>query len=253
MIHPVNLLYVAWQAPESRRILPVGRLLRVEVGFEFAYIQAVSVATALGFLPLVTFPELREVYRCPKLPPLFSNRLMSRSRPDFSRYVTEFALRPDEAEPFTVLARSGGRRTTDKLEIFAPPRPGPEGVEGLFLARGVRHIPGSEDALCHLPIGAALRVVAEPSNAVNPAALMLHNEQGQRLGYVPDYLANELAQRENAIPNLRVRVVKVNLDPAPVHHRLLCGYAWAGDAEPPLFSGAQYQPLPASAAGAHAA
>lgn len=250
---PPNLLYIAWQASESRRILPVGRLLRTADGYEFAYIGAVRQAQELGFLPLVTFPDLDELYRCAELPPLFSNRVMSPSRPDFRTHLAEFALSLEDSEPFTVLSRSGGRRTTDKLEIFAPPQRTANGAEGLFLARGVRHIPGSEAALQDLAPGAVLGVKAEPSNAVNPVALLLRDAQGRMLGYVPDYLANELARAGGSAGQLHVSTVQVNPDPAPAHHRLLCQYLWTGGTAHTLFTGDAYQPLPAAATPAHAA
>ncbi len=201
----------------------------------------------------MTFPELDELYRCPELPPLFSNRVMSPSRPDFRAHLAEFALSSEEGEPFTVLARSGGRRTTDKLEVFAPPQRTESGAEGLFLARGVRHIAGSEAALEELAPGALLCVLPEPTNAVNPAALLIQDVKGRTLGYVPDYLANELARTAGSPTQLQVTVVKVNPEPAPVHHRLLCKYVWTGDAEQALFTGEAYQPLPAAATPAHAA
>jgi hypothetical protein len=88
----------------------VGRLLRVSDGYEFAYIGAVHRAQQLGFEPLLTFPSFDNVYRSSQLPPVFSNRLMNASRNDFAEHVARLALRVDEAEPFTVLARSAGRR-----------------------------------------------------------------------------------------------------------------------------------------------
>lgn len=53
--HPRNLgmtyvpkvLFVAWQDAKSRRIIPVGRLLRLPDGFEFAYIGSVKRAQEL--------------------------------------------------------------------------------------------------------------------------------------------------------------------------------------------------------------
>ena len=250
---PPNILYLAWQAKESRRILPVGRLLRTEHGYEFAYIRAVRAAQALGFLPLMTFPDLDEVYRCAELPPLFSNRVMRPSRPDFRAHLAEFALSVQDNEPFTVLARSGGRRMTDELEVFAPPEVTPLGAEAFFLARGVRHIGGSEAALQDLAPGTGLYVNPEPTNPVNSAALLVQDTQGRTLGYVPDYLANELALSGGSASQLQVSTVKVNPDPAPVHHRLLCKYVCTGAPVHPLFTGEAYQPLPPAATPAHAA
>ncbi len=69
---------------------------------------AVREATDLGFQPLLSFPELSTVYITSELPPLFTNRLMPKSRPDFPGYITELGLTAEQAEPFAVLARSEG-------------------------------------------------------------------------------------------------------------------------------------------------
>jgi hypothetical protein len=135
-----DTLYVAWQDGESRLIMPVGRLIRSGTRYEFAYIRAARAALERGFEPLLSFPSLEGVYRSTFLPPLFHNRVMNRSREEYRNYVAELGLSADQAEPFTILARSGGRRSTDRLEVFAPPIVTPRGAEGLFLARGVRHL-----------------------------------------------------------------------------------------------------------------
>jgi len=54
-----EVLFVAWQEPVSRKILPIARLLKHDGDYEFAYINAVEEATRLGFQPLLTFPDLR--------------------------------------------------------------------------------------------------------------------------------------------------------------------------------------------------
>jgi hypothetical protein len=76
-----------------------------------------------------SFPSLEGVYRSSFLLSLFSNRVMNHSREEYDEYVADLGLSPDQAEPFTVLARSGGRRSTDKLEVFAPPTVTSRGVE----------------------------------------------------------------------------------------------------------------------------
>ena len=79
-----DLLFVAWQDAESRRIVPIGRLLRRDGRYEFAYVNAVSDARALGFEALLTYPDLEEVYESRDLPPLFSNRLLPKRRPELA-------------------------------------------------------------------------------------------------------------------------------------------------------------------------
>jgi hypothetical protein len=242
-----KLLYLTWQDAFSRRIVPVGRLLKLEDGYEFAYIGASRRAEELGFEPLLSFPNLGTIYRSEKLPPLFSNRLMSASRKDLPNHLQRLALRVDENEPFTVLARSSGRRETDKLEVFSPPRLDGGKAEGLFLVRGVRHTPGADAALVDLRQGDKLYVAADVQNEVNPHALLLRDEQRRLLGFVPDYLAQEFGMHGYSPRALEVRVLKVNPHPAPVHHRILCTFEYASDPANPLFSDTDYEPLSAAA------
>lgn len=51
---------------------------------------------------------------CPKAP------YDACSRNDFAAHVAELALPIDEAEPFTLLSRTGGRRTTTSLKSLRP-------------------------------------------------------------------------------------------------------------------------------------
>jgi hypothetical protein len=251
-----RVLYVAWQDPQTRRILPVARVSSDQSqGYEFAYIGAVHEAQAHGFLPLLSFPDLARVYRSRQMLPLLHNRLMQRSRPDYADYLAQLGLAAESAEPFSVLGRSGGRRATDTLELFSPPTQARDGrMSSVVFARGVRHLPDAEVAIARLAEGSRLAVRAEPDNAVNPKALQLVADAGTRaqdpvvLGYLPDYLVTEL---ECDASQVEVRVRKVNLPPAPVQHRLLLDVAFPGS-DPPPFSGARYRPL-SSQASSHAA
>jgi hypothetical protein len=262
-----RVLFVAWQDPVTRRILPVARVSRESQGYEFAYIQAVREAMALGFLPLLSFPELTRVYRSRQMLPLLHNRLMQSNRPDYDDYLEQLGLAADSAEPFSVLGRSGGRRTTDTLELFSPPTLGEDGrMRSVVLARGVRHLPEAEAVIAQLCAGTQLQVRAEPGNAVNAKALQLvvagagpvmavapdpagaGPVVGTVIGYLPDYLVTELACDASQV---EVRVRRVNLPPAPVQHRLLLDVAFPSS-EPPPFSGERYVPL-SDQASSHAA
>lgn len=238
-----DTLYVAWQDGGSRRIMPVGRLTRSGERYEFAYIQAARQAQEHGFEPLLSFPSLDSVYRSDFLPPLFRNRVMNRSREEFGEYAAELGLSPEQAEPVTVLARSGGRRSTDKLEVFAPPAATSQWVEGLFLARGVRHVAGSEAVIGALQVGDRLRVIEDHENPVNRLALEVADDAGQRFAYVPDYLASEIGRVGIDPAAMVVNVERINPDPAPVHHRVLCRFCFPADQGAELFGGQDYRPI----------
>lgn len=239
-----RLLYVAWQDPQTRRILPVARLvMNEEGGYELAYIHAVAEAQEYGFLPLLSFPDLQQVYRSRELLPFLHNRLLQSSRPDYEDYLGQLGLTGEAAEPFAVLERSGGRRATDKLELFSPPTFVADGVLGcVVLARGVQHVRGAEAKIASLQAGSRLEAVVEPTNPINPRALKLRTG-GEYLGYLPDYLVSELACDPEQV---EVIVKKVNLPPAPVHHRLLLEVSFPAT-EPRPFSGHKYLPLSADA------
>jgi hypothetical protein len=188
-----QLLYVAWQDPNTRRILPVARVALDAQGWqEFAYIRGAEEAQRYGFLPLLSFPDVRQVYRSREPLPLLQNRLLQRNRPDYDEYLSQLGLDTLSAEPFTVLGRSGGRRATDKLELFSPPAKTEDGRLGcMVFARGVRHVPGADEAITTLDPGTVLQVVMDPENQFNPKALKLRRGEIS-LGYLPDYLASEL-------------------------------------------------------------
>jgi hypothetical protein len=249
---PSRVLYVGWQDPETRRILPVARVTcDANNAYEFAYIRSVYDAQTLGFLPLLSFPDLDRVYRSREMLPLLHNRLMQSNRPDYADYLGQLGLAADSAEPFTVLGRSGGRRATDTLELFNPPvstTTGPERqMSCVVLARGVRHLAEAETAIALLQAGSKLHVTPDKTNAFNPKALKLV-AGSTVIGYLPDYLVTEL---NCDAAQIDVVVRKVNLPPAPVHHRLLLDvtFPWT---DPPPFSGPKYQPVSAEASS-HAA
>jgi len=113
-------LFVNWQDENTRRIFPVGRLVNLSDGrFEFAYIAAAKEAQAFGFVPFVAFPELERVYVASELPAFFKNRVLQPGRPDYPQHLAELGLDSATATPMTILARNGGRRVTDPLELVA--------------------------------------------------------------------------------------------------------------------------------------
>lgn len=87
-------------------------------------------------------------------------------------------------------------------------------------------------------------------NEVNAAALALRTKRCELLGFVPDYLAQELARHDLPARLLTIEVRRVNPAPGPVHHRLLCHFQYPDHGDPVLFAGAEYQPLSSMATAA---
>jgi hypothetical protein len=252
----VPMLFVTWQAPESRRIFPVARVMRLPDGrYEWAYVRAVSEAQEHGFVGLPGYERLDQVSVSPELPSLFAHRLPPRGR----RRPTGTAPANDRFDPAPItLLVPIGSGNNERLEVFAPPLPASLGKAfGAFVARGVGRIAGSEAALERLETHAALSLRAEPDNPYNPrAVLILH--AGTPIGHVPDYLANELADALGAASGsgsgvaeaLRVEVLsaeRIQHAPAAPIYTVLCGYECSAELGSRLFRSHRYEPVAAEA------
>jgi len=133
----MRTLFLAWQDPKSRRWYPVGRLASSNQLYSFQYTKGAEQAAAAGFQPLASFPELRTIYVSEHLFPLFTNRILPHSRPEYGDYLKWLSVPPSERDPVVILSRSGGQRVTDTLEVFPCPeeteRPGaPDDEPGLL-------------------------------------------------------------------------------------------------------------------------
>ena len=112
-------LYMAWQdRVSSRAWFPVGRLDIEPQVHRFRYIRGAKRAQEQGgFWTLAEFPDLYETYTSPQLFATFQNRVINPRRPDRERYLKHLAL-PTDADPYEIMAVSGGKRVTDSYEVF---------------------------------------------------------------------------------------------------------------------------------------
>jgi hypothetical protein len=224
----------------------VGRLERRADGYVFEYVAGALDARERGFLGFFEFPALAARYESESLFPLFRNRLMPTARPDYREYVSGLGLDPATADPMGVLARSGGTRATDRVELFAPPVYDAERRlwESFFLLRGVRHRPASAQArVLELRPQEPLLTRLDRDNPYNPRAVLLRTADGHDVGYLPDYMVDDIARLAALPRQLEVFVVRVNPPPVPVHHRVLGRLVagWAPDFQP--YSGTAYRSL----------
>ncbi|QDQ97528.1 hypothetical protein [Tomitella fengzijianii] len=210
-------LIVAWQNPHTRAIRPVGRLTSDGPDYVFSYLS--SAPEVAGFRPIIGFPHFHRAYRSPTLFPVFSQRLMSATRPDFAWYSDILGL-PVDAAPLTVLGRSTGRREGDSLMFIPNPPVAPDGKStSTFFVHGLRHVAHAEAHLALCAEGDAATLRAEPDNPVNPRALLVISDAGHRIGWVPDLLLDYVhAMREHSSP--RVAIAQINPPTAPPNLRL---------------------------------
>jgi HIRAN domain len=223
-----NRLYVAQQL-EDASIHPVARLSvrrsSSDNKYEFRYLQAVC--NLSGFSPFLAFPDIHRRYESETLFPFFQNRVLGVNRPEYPKMLESLDL-STQAEPFEVLARSGGLRQTDQIELFPEPTRDPKTGHAIcrFFVRGVRYLPEAAENILRLDPLAELKLIPEPTNANDSEAIRITTNSGIPLGYVPRYLTAYIAEATRTCePNsTKLRVVKIG-DPAlGFHTRLMAEY-----------------------------
>ncbi len=201
-------LLVTRQDPTTRRYESLGELTHRDGQYIFTYYDDAP----------VELPGLARdrQHTSDTLFQIFGERVMSSHRRDHRRAMEQLDLGPD-AEPFEVLAVSGGRRTGDTYELTPLPEPG--AVDLPFFVHGVRYLADGERAcLDRLVPGQRLRFEPEQSNPANTRALLVASD-GTRLGHVPDPLLDivwGVIAGEHVL-----QVVRVNSPDAGFHQRLL--------------------------------
>ncbi|MEJ7618801.1 MAG: HIRAN domain-containing protein [Pyrinomonadaceae bacterium] len=249
----MKTLFLAWQDPTSRRWFTIGRLTFDEKVYRFVYTRGIQAAQIeSNFQPLLAFPDLHVEYESEELFPLFSNRLLPRSRPDYAEFVQWLSVPEHENDPMALLARSGGQRVTDALEVFPCPEPDAHGEYHLhFFVHGLSHMPpASLERAERLQPGEPLLLLHDFQNPRDPRALMMRTSESlpqdmYLMGYCPRYLLNDIAEevtRKNK-NQVEITVERVNSPPAPVQLRILCRMRMRRADEFKPFSGAEYQPL----------
>jgi hypothetical protein len=243
-------LFVGWQDRTTRRWYVVARLVRSKLAdgtyeYIFDYVRGTQAAESKGFQPFVAFPNLGESVRSRTLLPFFGNRVMPSSRPDYSTYLNQLGLEAP-VEDLALLARSGGRRTTERaeIEVFAPPVRREDGIyETHFFIRGFRYFHTSEDDIAQLSQNEHLLCMLDAQNPHNPEAVVLRTEQQLVLGYVPDYLCHDVSTLLMRGSLVQASLAKINESSVPSQHRILCRMELTPPTGYPFLSGPEFEPL----------
>ena len=210
-------LLVVRQDEETRAWLPVGRLRQHPDGYSFGYVR--DVLTQEGFVPLLGYRDVHELYRSASLAPLFSQRVMSDRRGDRVLVLEGLDLLPDSS-PMDFLAATHGEREGDHIRLFEVPEPEPDGsVQLTFLVHGIRHVGGADSRALKVHAGEALDLRPEPDNEHNDQALLVVSGD-EPLGYVPDVLlpyVHRVLQHEGWV----LRAVRASGPGVSVQRRLL--------------------------------
>lgn len=241
-------LFLTWQDNKSRKWYPIGQLTWDGEVYRFLYIRgALSAHNEAGFRPPVSFLNFHEIYESSELFPMFANRVMPASRPEYKQTIEWLALPESANDPLAFMARSGGAKVNDKFEIFCYPELDIDSNYALhFFAHGLRYLPkGSIERIKQMQRGEKIQLALDFQNPFETNALQLHTPDNHIVGYCPSYLladVNMYIQRGNEI---EVCVERVNDDATPLQFRLLCRLIMPQMTGFLPFSGNDYQPIAA--------
>lgn len=246
----MNALLVASRSaePTNGGWSPIGRLEFDHGTYRFVYTKGAR--TAVGFTPFSGMENLEEIYESNELFPVFANRLLPKSRPEYDAYLQWSGFDPaNPPDPIAVLGVTEGIRRTDMIELFPCPVPDATGCYlNKFFLHGLRYMPTSaKERVQSLKEGEPLYLMPDLMNETDNNAVALRTMEGERfmLGYVPRYLAQDVWKiMQGCHPDfINVFVHRVNRD-APLQQRLLCRMhaCWPADFQP--CSGEEFQPIP---------
>ena len=232
----MKALFVAWQDSERREWTPVGRLTLEDGSYRFVYTQGAK--KLKEFKPVGVMQDLYKMYKSDELFPIFANRVLAKNRPEYNDYLQWLGLAESSYSALEELARTGGLRATDSLELFPCPRPTSDNYyEVYFFCRGIRHLhPENEMRACELRPGEDLYLMQDLQNSYDVTALLMRtNDPITLAGYAPRYYSADFTKLIAVLgPNkVRVTVEKVNLK-APIQYRVLCKLSspWPKDFSP---------------------
>lgn len=237
-------LFIYWQDPDSRRWHVVGRLSRTDDLYRFVYTK--GALQSKRFIPFGRMTDLHGEYQSRELFPLFANRVLQPSRPEYADYLKWLAVDQLKPDPLMLLARTGGTKVTDSIAIYAQPSPDAEGrYRVMFFCHGVRYV--LEHALQRidaLSAGDPLYPMHDMQNPWDKQALAVRTDDPAALvGYCPRYFAKDFRALIRKRPReARLTVARVN-HRAPLQYRLLCEFRspWPEDFR--ACQDREYQPL----------
>ncbi|WP_318417525.1 HIRAN domain-containing protein [Photobacterium leiognathi] len=215
-------VYLAWQSPDTRDWHVVGALTQISNGYEFHYTK--GALNAEKFVPFSGMENLSKSYVSEEIFPLFYNRLLSTRRPEYPKFIQWLGLSEEQATPMNILARSGGLRGTDQLQMFRKIEVRESGCfEHFFFAHGLNHLTKSaQKRVDSLSDGERLFLCFDCQNPHDENAVIIRTDNpAEIVGYCPRYLAQDISTLLKVSKNLTVSVEKIEKD-APSNYRLMC-------------------------------
>jgi hypothetical protein len=207
----IDRLVVVWRDPTQEARHPIGNLARGRGEIRFWYEQDLSAAFSKGFKLLPEFPEHRieaSPYVERYLFALFAERIPSPGRPDARAMLAGWGVECVD-DQFEVLARSGGIRATDRIELAEYRSDDDELATPLeFRVASRRHL----DDAAPLSIGDEVTLIREPTNDYDSRATII-DRAGRRAGYVPRPYVPMFSRLLDAGVDVEAKVIRQLLVP----------------------------------------
>lgn len=215
---------VVWQNVQTRQFVHVGWL--EFTGSEFTFSYTADARLDPDFEPFPAFSRFGGTYTSTELFSFFADRLVSTARAEYDELVAALGLTRQIATPVELLTRSWGTTPHDTIQVVPEPFEDAEGNQvRLFLVSGLRHVERDVKRVtarvARLREGRHLELCDEPDNSYNPRAIALQSD-GRGVGWIPDYLLDEVHKQREAGYQVSVFVEKANGPETPWHLRLLC-------------------------------
>ena len=244
-----NALFGAWR-PESLHEgwRPVGRLEHDNSTYRYFYTQG---AKKPGFRPFDHMEAFDQVYESDELFPVFANRLLPSTRPEYDEFLRWGGFDRDHPpDPIVILGLTEGRRQTDAIEVFPCPKPDDRGnYFNKFFLHGIRWLgePAAQ-RIARLQDDEPLKVMFDVQNDHDANAVAVRTEDDRVLiGYFPRYLAADAKRLLASCDSNYFSLVVDRVNPdAPLQNRVLCRMAacWPHDFSP--CGGEDFEPIPAN-------
>ena len=239
----INKLILAWKNPSNRQWIPIGNLEYKDKMYYFNYTNGVK---DIDFQPFGQMNDLKVTYSSDDLFPIFKNRLLAKSRPEYKDFLNWLDIKNSDNR-LIELSRSRGIRATDDLQLFPIPKKDKYGnYEIVFFSHGISHIAEHYiKRLAKLKDNDKLLIFKDIQNKIESNALGLRTEDEpiELLGYCPSFFLNDFNKliQVNGDNSVSVTIQKVNHN-APSQLKLLCKFStkWYDGFEP--FNGNEFQP-----------
>ena len=225
-------LIVAWRKQNNQQWFIVGFLTREQnegqCNYIFHYTQGVKKALQNGFSPIFGEDDSRDLskqYFSNMLFPVFSNRLMTKSRPEYPQYKDWLELE-DEINPLIELMKSNGVRATDGLQLFGiPKKENDKYIVDFFIHKSNLIPTENQKRLTQRSLGEKLYLSKDIQNPYDKDALIIRAENPlEILGYAPRIYTQDFCTLLNH-PKAQAKLSVKKLNPqAPLFYRVLCRF-----------------------------